>query len=76
MFHRDLKEIKYAIKIENNFKKNKILVAYDYGFYESLVEEFEKDEHFEKFDEKLDNLDNSKKIEIKFKDLIIYEIEN
>ena len=76
LFHRDLKEIKYAIKIENNFKKNKILVAYDYGFYESLVEEFEKDEHFEKFDEKLDNLDNSKKIEIKFKDLIIYEIEN
>ena len=76
LFYRDSKDIRLALKIENNFMKNKILIAQNYDFYESLKEEFEEKGNFEAIDEKFDNLDDSKKIEVNFKELIIYEIDN
>ena len=76
LFYRDLKDMRLAIKIENNFMKNKILLAYDEEFYNSLVEKFEEDEHFNGIDEMFENLDDSKKVEVNFKELIIYEIDN
>ena len=76
LFYRDSKDIRLALKIENNFMKNKILITQDYDFYESLKEEFEEKGNFEAIDEKFDNLDDSKKIEVNFKELIIYEIDN